>query len=161
MYSSLQLFVGSFAGLIGLIIGVIVSAASIEELKSGGKWFSWFLDVFFALIIGVAMYNYGPIIRVVGVVMALLLVSSFVGVQKLIFVAFIMQLMLIFFWQSQVYALFVGAFLLVGLLCGGVWSAYRQKVVKGGLFTKPVWKLLLHDCLLFVILPLANIVVLV
>lgn len=152
-------FISGFAGLVGLIVGVIVSTAAAEELAGARRWLEWFLDAFFALAVGVATFILGPIVMVVSVLTALLLVRSFKGLEKLKTVVFVMHLILILSWPFGAFTTIAGLFLLTGIVSGGVWSALHQKLAGEGLFRKQLWAALVRECALFFILPLAAVVI--
>lgn len=155
---SISIFLAGFSGITGIIIGILVSGAAREELRGYKRAFQLFRDYIFLLAAGLFLFQAGVLILLVGLFLLSFVLKKFSKeeVSKVIIVLHVM--LLIMTVNTMLFPTMAGMLLVVGMMEGGWWAANEEKVLSKGVFRKALWEKLLHEHVLYFVLPLVNII---
>lgn len=142
-------------GMIGIIIGTMVSAAAEEELKGYRSLFRILRDFAFLLTAGFVLFEAGIIILVLGLFLLTVVLKQFSAQDTSNTIALLMAMLLILTAGTSLFALTASMFMVIGALEGGWWSANHEQVISKGVLRARAWMVMFKDHVLFWALPLA------
>lgn len=153
---AMSIFLSGFIGLIGLIIGLVVSSAAREELKDFSKTFIIVRNYFFILAASLLFFQAGIMVFFVSMFLLVVIIKEFApeDTSKIIIVLY--MIMLILTVNTMLFPLLASVLLLIGVLEAGVWASSQK--TKKGFFTREVFRSFMQSHILYVILPFALIV---
>ena len=154
-------FIAGFAGIAGIIIGILVSKGALEEVKEFYQSFRLIRDNLFLFAAAFFFYHTGIIITIISLAMLIIVIHHFNKKEVSNLIALLMMIMLILTMQTNVYWLLCSMFLIIGMVEAGLWSSEHKKLFKKGILSKELWHKVFKDHALYMLLPLAGIVFIV
>lgn len=149
----ISIFLGGFSGILGIIVGILVSQSAKEELKGYRHAFRLLRDYLFLLAAGLFLFQAGVLVLLVGLLMLSVVLKEFSheDTSKVIIVLHVM--LLIMTAHTVLFPTMAALLLVIGVMEAGWWAANDKGALNGAL-----WRRALRDHVLYAVLPLANII---
>lgn len=151
-----SILIGCYAGLLGLLVGLIVSASAAEELTEGKKYFQYLRDLLFLFLAGLFCYQAGFIALIIGLLLALALLVKTGAQESSDLICLLSIIMLLLLREAPLWPILVALFFLIGIFDAGLWSARNEKLARKGIFSGQLWRAALSSQVVYVLLPLAS-----
>jgi hypothetical protein len=140
-----------FAGMLGILSGILVSAGAQEELQGLRRPFILLRDVLFLVAVGLSTMTAGWLAAALSMLLAgLVALKLRENPGVLVPLGFVILLIFAPIAQKPLVA---GIFLLAGVVEGGLWAGEREKLLAKGLLRKELWQAAWRDLALYVALP--------
>ena len=156
----ISIVLAGFSGMLGIIIGVVVSSAAREELKAYSATFSILREYAFLIAAGAFLFQVEIMLLLVGLFLLVITLKAFSDAEKSNTIVVLHVILLILVAETSLFGFIASMFLVVGVLEGGWWSSKHEPLLKRGLFKRELWARVFKDHALFLALPFANAVLL-
>jgi hypothetical protein len=155
---AITIFLASFSGALGILIGIIVSSAAATELKIYKETFCIIRNYLFLFAASILLFQLGIIVLIIGLFLLIAIINNFSKEDTSNTIILIMIIMLIITNNTPLFTYLASILLLIGILEAGYWSSTQEKLLEKGLLKKEFLSSLLHSHKLYLLLPFANII---
>ncbi|MBW2983075.1 hypothetical protein KY327_02120 [Candidatus Woesearchaeota archaeon] len=149
-----QLLLG-WSGLLGVIAGLIVSAAATEELKPAKRILRMTHDIIFLLAAGLFLHPAGYLAMAVGLLILTAALATMPSRQAHQLTTLLFTVILIITWDMPLFSAIAGLFLLSHMSAAGEWLARNPEMVKKGCLSRTTLSAAAREFALTMTPPLA------
>lgn len=143
------------AGLLGVIAGLVVSAAATEELKPAKRILRMTHDIGFLLAAGLLLHAAGYLSTAIGLFILTAALATMPSQQAHHLTTLLFTVILIIAWDMPVFTAIAGLFLISHMAAAGNWLARNPKLVKKGCLSKTTLSAAAREFALTITPPLA------
>ncbi|MFP4524239.1 MAG: hypothetical protein ACLFO2_02930 [Candidatus Woesearchaeota archaeon] len=149
-----QILLG-WSGLLGVIAGLIVSAAATEELWPARRILRMTHDIGFLLTAGLFLHAAGYLATTVGLLILTAALATMPSRQAHQLTTLLFTVILILAWEMPLFTSIAGLFLISHMAAAGEWLARNPKLVKKGCLSRTTLSAAAREFALTITPPLA------